>query len=327
MSTPPPNAITARVHTEMGGWGLPTIDADGLAAIALLRFANIPFSINQGASPSITSANQLPVITLDKPNSATPSICAGLASLIAMLTSDLDLADPNHNLTPFQVAESTAFATLVTSRFGPARLHEFFINDKNYADIYHTLLEKDKSFPLNRALPFMRRREIRRTLQGRSAEALYFDAGICLAALSTRLGLCKWFYGDEKPCVLDAVVFGYLAPVLYIPLASTELRQMVAKHANLVGFVGRVAQSYFSEAEPNGNRMVGELDGDRILEERRKRVEEEARQTNRTKDGRGGGTGGDDSERARWNRYFIIGSVAVFLGHVLLGHEMEFDFQ
>lgn len=320
--------LTARIFTESGGWGLPTIDADGLAAIALLRFFDIPFSIHQGASPSMTAANQLPVISLHKPHESLPSICAGLASLIALLTTDRDVPDPNGNLTPFQVAESMAFVTLVTSRFGPARLHEFFVNDKNYADIYHTLLEKDSSFPLNRLLPFMKRRQIRHTLDNRSADALYFNADMALGALSTRLGTSKWFYGDDKPSILDAIVFGYLAPVLYIPLPSTNLRGRIAQHSNLVSFVGRVRQTFFSAAEPNGSRLIGELDGDRILEERMREVEERARETANLEEGRQtNGEAEEESQRARWNRYFMWGSIAVLAVHVLLGNEIEFDYE
>lgn len=323
-----PASITARIYTESGGWGLPTIDSDGLAAIALLRFADIPFSIHQGASPSMTPANQLPVISLHKPYESLPSICAGLASLIALMTTDRDIADPNANLTPFQVAESMAFATLVTSRFGPARLHEFFINDKNYAGIYHTLLEKDSSFPLNRVLPFLKRRHVRNILDSRSAETLHFDADMALGALSTRLGSSKWFYGDEKPSILDALVFGYLAPVLYIPLPSTNLRRRVAQHSNLVAFVGRVRQTYFCAAEPNGTRLIGELDGENILEERRRQVEEQSREAeNLESRQQASGDAEEESQRTRWNKYFIWGSIAVFAVHVLLGNEIEFDYE
>lgn len=323
--------VTARLFTECGGWGLPTIDADGLAAIALLRFADIPFSVSTGASPSMTSANVLPVVIFDNKNSSEPSVCAGLPSLIALFTADLALPDPNKHLTPFMIAESTAFATLVTSRFGPARLFEFFINDKNYADIYHSLLEKGSGFPLNRVLPFMRRREIRRSLQDRQPQSLYFDAGIALAALSTRLGeRNKFFYGDE-PSVLDAIVFGYLAPVLYIPLPSTELRGQVADFSNLVAFVARIRQLFFAR---EGERLIGELDGDSILEARRQEVERKAREASNTENGSRRQTSSASAEeteaeleRKRWNRYFIWGSVAVFAVHVLIGTEIEFDYE
>lgn len=324
-------SVTARLFTESGGWGLPTIDADGLAAIALLRFADIPFSVSTGASPSMTSTNVLPVVIFENENTSEPSVCAGLPSLIALFTADLALPDLNHHLTPFMIAESTAFATLVTSRFGPARLYDFFLDDKNYADIYHTLLKKDSAFPLNRLLPFMKRREIRNSLRDQQPQSLYFDAGIALAALSTRLGdRNKFFYGDE-PSVLDAIVFGYLAPVLYIPLPDTELRGQIAKFGNLVAFVGRVRQLFFVR---DGERLIGELDGDSILEARREEVERKSRtasntenSSERTNNRASAEETEAEVERKRWNNYFIWGSLAVFAIHVLLGTDIEFDYE
>lgn len=323
------SGVTARIYTESGGWGLPTIDPDALASMALLQFASIPFSICPGASPAMTSANVLPVVIFENSNASEPSVCAGLPSLIALFTADLTLPDPNQHLTPFMIAESTAFATLVTARFGPARLYEFYLNGKNYADIYHTLLEKDSSFPLNRVLPFLKRRDIKAQLSGRRPHALFFDAGIALAALSTRLGDRKFFY-DEQPSVLDAIVFGYLAPVLYLPLPSTELRGQVAKFSNLVAFVERVRQHFFAK---DGDRLIGELDGESIMEARRKEVEKKSRTASGTEDAsqrrQSTGASADESnaetERKKWNQYFIWGSIAVFAVHVLLGNEIEFE--
>lgn len=301
---------------------LPTIDADGLAAIALLRFLNLPFSIHQGASPSITSANQLPVISIDKPHSSHHSLCAGLSNLVALLTTDLDVPDPNAHLTRFQIAESTAFATMVTSRFGPARLYEFYIEPRNYADVYHTMLEKRKGFPLNRILPYLKRRSIRKSLQDKTPEAMYFDAGIALAALSTRLGINKWFYGDEKPSVLDAVVYGYLAPVLYVPLPSTKLRSLVAKHENLVNFVSRLGKTYFAP-QPGTSLLPGELDSEKVLREARKEAEEQARRAEETN----GEHQKEESEREQRNKWFLWGTAAVFAAHILLGNELEVEFE
>lgn len=326
---PGPSRVTARIYTPSGGWGLPTIDPDSLAAIALLRFADIPFSVSPGASPSMTHANQLPVVVFDNPSAPHASVCAGLPALIALFTADLALPDANAHLTPFMIAESSAFATLITARFGPALSHELYLNDKNYADLYHTLLSKETAFPLNRVLPFLQRRRLRAQLADRTPDALHFDAGIALAALSTRLGDRSRFFYQDKPSVLDAIAFGYLAPLLYIPLPSTNLRGQVAKFSNLVSFVSRVQQQYFRR---DGERLVGELDGDSVLEARRKHVEDEARDTAPDESGaRDSSKSAEESkaedERTRWNQYFVWGSIGVFAAHVLLGNEIEFDYE
>ncbi|CAN8071050.1 unnamed protein product, partial [Agarophyton chilense] len=314
-------SVTARIYTEAGGWGLPTVDADGLAAIALLRFCDVSFALCPGASRSMTTANVLPVVMFEHADSVEPSVCAGLPSLIALLTANLTLPDPNQALTPVMIAESTAFATLLTSRFAPARLYEWFLVNSNYDDIYHTLLENDTAFPLNRVLPFLKRRQIMRQLADRRPDSLYFDAGIALAALSTRLGeRNRFFYGD-RPSVLDAIVFGYLATVLYVPLPCSQLRVHVAKYPNLVSFVARVQQSFFAR---QGERIVGELDADALVEQRRREATREARRAEQptTKS-----LSEEEITRQRWNRYFIVASVAAFAAHVLLGTEIELEYE
>ena len=307
--------VTARIYTDTGAYGLPTISADGLAAIALLRFASIPFSISPGASRSMTNANLLPVVIFENSSTSEPSVCAGLPSLIALFTADLTLPDPNAHLTPFMIAESTAFVTLVTSRFAPARKYELFVNERNYADVWHALVEKQSSFPLNWVLPYLRRRQIKNDLAGRQEESLYFDAGIALAALSTRLGSSKFFYGD-KPSVLDAIVFGYLATVLYMPLPNAELRGNIAKYSNLLSFVTRISSEYMKK---DGDRLMGEMDGEELVEERRRAVLQEEREEAAEE------LSEEDKERRKWNNYFLWTSLGMFAMHVLLGNEIEIE--
>lgn len=324
MSSPWGN-VTADVYTELGSWGLPTIDAEGMAALTLLRVVDIPFTVTAGASRSMTAANMLPVVIFDKGDGSTCSPCAGLASLVSFLASDVSLPDPNKSLTSFMVAESTAFLSLIESRFGPALLFELFSNNRNYAVIYHTLLEKERSFPLNRILPFLRRNEINRSLSNQTSEALYFNAGVALAALSTRLGDGKKFFYGNEPTVLDAIVFGYLSSIMYTPLPSSQLREQISSFKNLVDFIRRIKDLYFS-GEDDGVQIDGQFDAEALAEKRKEDAQNASRHTTE-----GGPTENPDSlsneekERRRRNSYFIWGSVAAFATHVLLGNEIELD--
>lgn len=315
--------VTAHVYTELGSWGMPTIDAEGLAALALLRFVDVPFTVTSGASRTMTVANTLPVIIFDNGNEC--ATCAGLASLVRHLASDLTLPDPNKSLTSFMVAESTAFVSLVQSRFGPARLHEFFRNNRNFADIFHTLLEKERSFPLNRFLAYTRRSEVLRSLKDQTDASLYFNADIALTALSTRLGEGKKFFYGNEPTVLDAMVFGYLASVMYTPLPQSPLREHISSYKNLVDFVFRITETFFS-GEDGSVGIDGQFDAEALAQQRRDDVFNSSRNA----------TSGDPSEnpdslseeekeRQRWNSYFIWGSVAAFAAHVLLGNEIELN--
>ncbi len=234
------------------------------------------------------------------------------------------LPDPNAHLTPFMAAESTAFATLVTSRLDPARMYELFVDDANYADVCRALSPADSSWPLNRLVPFLRRREICQSLAGKDVEALLFDAGIVVAALSTRLGdRSKYFYGDT-PSVLDAIVFGQLAVALLVPLTRPRLRTLVAGYPNLMQFVDRIRMEYFRE---DSEQWTGRMDNEEAVElcraeaERRAREESSRRAAEqRAREARDGAPPPssetpEETERKRGNLYFIWASVAV-LPHI-----------
>jgi metaxin len=333
--------VTARLYTGSGGWGLPTIDADGLSAHALLQFASIPYaSVEAPRAPT-----DPPVVVFERSGtSGQPSSASGLTSLIGTLTSDPALPDPNLTLTPFMTAEATAFATLVSARFAPARLYEFYIKNVNYDDVYHTVLSSSSPFPLNRIVPYMARRELRAAFAAtrKTPQECYFDAGIAVAALSARLGSTNKFFYGEKPAVLDAIVFGQLAAVLFVPLPDSQLRHMVASHANLVNFVMRIKNEYFPEDGAGG--WGGELDAAEVARVRREGAEKRAAEQraqemakavadDAQREGRGDNDPGnfdaeaedEEAKRRRHNVYFIYGSVAVFVAHLLFGSEIEFD--
>jgi Glutathione S-transferase, C-terminal domain/Outer mitochondrial membrane transport complex protein len=331
--------VTARLYTSAGGWNLPTIDADGLSCHALLRFAKIPYSSVAGTH--CTPADQ-PVIVLERASAhsgAPPETVFGLSGLIGLLASDPALPDPNPNLTPFMTAESTAFATLVSARFVPAKIYEFYMKHANYDDLWHNVLSRIEPFPLNRIVPFTSRQKLQRSFQmyGKSAAEAYFDAGIALAALATRLGeRNKFFYGD-KPSVLDAIVFGQLASCLMTPLPDAQLRSMIVAHGNLVQFVMRIKTELFP---PDGEQGWGaDLDADavaemrreaaisRAAEQRRELAREEAAKKRSVREASAAGSAEEteDERRIRHNWYFIYGTAAVFAGHLLFGNEIELE--
>lgn len=332
------SGASARLYTGIGGWGIPTVDPEGLSVHALLKFGGIPYS----TVASLPSPLEPPVVVIEKSGTtgASPDSAIGIPGLVSLFSADSSLPDPNPGLTPFMVSESTAFATLLSARFAPARMYEFFINQANYGDLYHKILSRGVSFPMNLINASLKRREVRaaQSASKKSERELYFDASIALAALATRLGdRNKYFYGD-RPSVLDAVVFGQLAVVLFVPLPDARLRPLVASHPNLVQFVSRIKKEYFSD----GDGWYGDLDPEEIAAirkteaERRaaeqSRAQEEAEDAQRARrEAEGRSPDGskleedEDTVRKRHNAYFIYGSVAVFLAHILLGSEVELE--
>lgn len=341
MATESRGCVVARLYTTPGGWGLPTIDADGLSAHALLRFCDISYA----AVPTLATPGDPPVIVIERaPASCSPPETAhGLSGLIGLLTSDPSLPDPSPHLTPVMAAESTAFATLVSSRFSPALQFEFYLKQSNYNDVWHRVLSKTEPFPLNRIVPYMARRIAWTAFEGRrkSPAELYFDAGIALAALSTRLGDQKKFFYGDRPSVLDAIVFGQLIAVLCAPLPDPQLKSMVVSHNNLVQFVKRIKCNFFPEGPGEG--WGADLDAEAVAEmkregaarraaEQRRRADSEAaaareneRRRAEAKEGSQDVEEDEEARRSRYNQYFIYGSMAVFAAHLLFGSEIELE--
>lgn len=326
--------VRAHLYTEGGRHkGLPNIDAASLSAHALLRICGVRYAVTAGASRSLTSAGTLPVVIFDTPTG--PSTAAGLPPLIEALSSDDSLPSPNAHLTPFMSAESSAFCALVSASIDPARRHELFVDEANHADVARALAPAGLSWPLSAIVPAVQRRETVRSLAGREASSLFADAERAIAALATRLGGSKFFYG-AKPSALDAVVFGQLAAALVVPLPRARLRPIVAQHANLVAFVNRVRDAFFAEEADDWEGAVDceeaaalareEAERRAVEESTRKAAEEKEREAREGRPPPSSETP-EETEQKQGNVYFVWTAVAVFAAHMLLSNEIEFSLQ
>merc|ERR1719461_758854 len=74
--------------------------------------------------------------------------------------------------------------------------------------------------------------------------AVHKNAEECLNMLSERLGEENFFFG-QAPSSADALLYGYLAPLLKAPLPNPTLQNHLKASVNLVSFVVRITQSYF----------------------------------------------------------------------------------
>lgn len=74
---------------------------------------------------------------------------------------------------------------------------------------------------------------------------IFKEAEKCLTCLSNRLGDKDFFFGSH-PSTLDSFVFGCLAPLLKAPFTANVLQNHLKACPNLVKFVNRILQRYFS---------------------------------------------------------------------------------
>jgi len=70
------------------------------------------------------------------------------------------------------------------------------------------------------------------------------DAKECLNLLSAKLGDNNYFFGS-KPSSLDALVFGYIAPLLKAPLPTTTLVNHLKGCRNLTQFCTHILDEHF----------------------------------------------------------------------------------
>ncbi len=102
------------------------------------------------------------------------------------------------------------------------------------------------------------RKSVRKSLHGQGMGRHGRDEIVELArrdleALSITLGDEPFFLGD-RPTSIDAVVYGFLAQILFVPWDSEE-KAILRESPNLVEFCERMRERYWKDhiAEPNGN--------------------------------------------------------------------------
>ncbi|VDO90390.1 unnamed protein product [Haemonchus placei] len=150
-------------------------------------------------------------------------------------------------LTPAERSQIDAFSCFLKEFIYPA-MHTFWGDDLNYSTVTHHWFSSRLSFPYNLYYLEKRRKRIQRLLSEKSVSSIMKDGLQALNLLSSKLGDNKFFCGN-KPSSLDALVFGYLAPLLRLPLPNDRLQLHLRACPNLVRFVEQVASIYLPPSE------------------------------------------------------------------------------
>ena len=70
----------------------------------------------------------------------------------------------------------------------------------------------------------------------------------CIEALAAKLGSQPYFFGGQPSC-LDAVAYGYLAPIWAAPVQSSSLRIELDKHDNLKAWLERITSKHYGSVQ------------------------------------------------------------------------------
>ena len=102
--------------------------------------------------------------------------------------------------------------------------------------------------------------------------SIYRDAQECLTILSRRLGDSDPYFFGKAPSSADAIMYGYLAPLLKAPLPNpTPLQAHLKACGNLVSFVSRISHNYFPQVSIDYEKLLREDNSANVKSENNKR--------------------------------------------------------
>ncbi|XP_074650676.1 metaxin-1-like [Tubulanus polymorphus] len=228
-------------------WGLPSVDAACLTVMACCKFGEVPVKINQTNNPWRSPSGNLPVLRHNE------KVISGVTEVCNYLREQNLITD--YELTVKQSSETLAFQALLEEKLLPALLRIWWQDDRNFSDVTRPWFAKAVPFPQNFYYPvrkqskcikqFTEKMRINSALTPEDADLKVFrDAKECLNCLSHKLGDGEFFLG-KNPTTLDALVYGYLAPLLKAPFPNNPLLNHLDNCDNLTLFCSRISQRYF----------------------------------------------------------------------------------
>ncbi|VDN06492.1 unnamed protein product [Thelazia callipaeda] len=256
-------------------FGLPSVDSRCLQFMACAKICAAPISVIPSWSPWNSANGEYPIF-IDR-NNADEKIF-NFDDFAEMLRKSAQEVVLDSELTVAERCEFEAYSSLMLRNFYPAELQFLWLDTYNYAAITQHWYSKQLPFGYNLYYLEKRRRraEAYVTACGRNEKEIVQDAINAINLLSAKLSDNKYFYGD-KPSSIDALIFGYLAPILKLPLPSDRLQQHIMSCPNLIRFVESIISIYLPLSETQIRQQA--LSKDK-WNARRRRAQKKAEQAN-----------------------------------------------
>lgn len=229
-----------------GNWGLPSVDSVCLQVMAYCKFSGAPVKIKKSKG-----INQV-VYDLPYFSHGLNVKLTKFKDIISHLRKQNYCAD--FDLSPKQCSDIVAYSSLLNNSLYPALLYISWMDEQNYTEVTRPWYAKILPFPLNYFIPGQFQRKAIKIVHAihnyenineeQRETQIYKKAEECMTLLSERLGENEFFFG-KRPCSVDALVFGYLAPILKIPFPNAALQNYLKNCDNLSQFINRILQRYF----------------------------------------------------------------------------------
>ncbi|XP_014283474.1 metaxin-2 isoform X3 [Halyomorpha halys] len=217
--------------------------ANCLAVQAFLKMCQLDFTVQYKANAEDMS-----------PSGRVPFIKCG-----ACLVSDLEpitnfvaskgVALTDH-LDPSQKSDMRTYMSLVNTVLGNAENYITWVENETYSNVTKPRYGSVHPFPLNHILSFLKRQAVTKRLNAlgwyrKSLDKVYEEVERACNALSERLGKERFFFG-EKPCELDALVFGHIFTIITTPLPSNRFACIVRGYPNLIEHCKIIEHKFFN---------------------------------------------------------------------------------
>ncbi|XP_043277962.1 metaxin-1 isoform X2 [Venturia canescens] len=255
-----------RLDTWKGDWGLPSIDTNCLWVLAYARFCGINLRENPTSDPFKTPNGSLPVLR------SSGIVLDSIQKCIEFFREKGNSLE--YNLTQKQCAEIMAYDYMLHEKLYPALQFIWWIDQKNFNELIRPWYAKAVPFPFNFWYPARYEKAAHNLMESLfpmedSTSAIetkvYSEAQKCITLLSVRLGESDFFFGS-RPTSFDALVYGYLAPLLKAPLPNPALQNHLKACTNLVKLISRISQRFFESEYQSYERMKAEEDQKKIKE-------------------------------------------------------------
>ncbi|KAI8033179.1 metaxin-2 [Drosophila gunungcola] len=133
-----------------------------------------------------------------------------------------------------------------------AELHMSFVDSGNYQLYTAPRIEAAHPWPLGLIRRLAKQREARRILkvyqwQDMDNDQVLHEVGLCVDALVAQLEehQPEGFLCGQRPCQLDALVFGHMAAIATTQLPNMELAEILATYPRLMAHCRRIDERFF----------------------------------------------------------------------------------
>ncbi|KAI8793120.1 metaxin-1 [Biomphalaria glabrata] len=235
-----------KLEVWRGDWGLPSIDPHCLAVLSYCKFSRVPVEVIKTGNTWRSPTGNFPVLRHRK------ATFSRVTDIFTYLRKEHWGSDSH--LSTKESADVVAFSAMLEEKLLPALLHLWWIDDKTYVDITRPWYAKAVPFPLSLFIPHQKqkRAELRVLLtkggdhitDAETESKVYKEAKECLNLLSYKLGDKEYMFG-RQPSSLDALVFGYLIPLIKAPLPSNPLQSHLQQCSNLCQMCNGILTTYF----------------------------------------------------------------------------------